>query len=263
MSSASRTILLDADVVAYRFANGGQRAFKWGDGSVALEVRPFEEVAAEVDAYVASLMAKLKATDLIVCLSCPTAEKWRVKLWPSYTSRKGEKPVHLQAVKDYLAQEYRSYARPTLEADDIMGILSTHPTLVPGKRVIVSIDKDMKTIPGWLFNPDKDSKPRLISEDEADYWWMYQTLMGDTVDCYPGCPGVGPKKAEGILKALWGDSDSGPFFPVGLVWPHVVAAYEARGLTADDALLQARLARILRHTDYDFKKKEVILWKPH
>jgi DNA polymerase I len=34
------------------------------------------------------------------------------------------------------------------------------------------------------------------------------------------------------------------------------------GLTEDDALLQARLARILRADEYDFKAKRPILWEP-
>ena len=29
-----------------------------------------------------------------------------------------------------------------------------------------------------------------------------------------------------------------------------------------DAIIQARVARIYRASDYDFKKKEVILWSP-
>lgn len=32
------------------------------------------------------------------------------------------------------------------------------------------------------------------------------------------------------------------------------------GMTKEDALLNARMARILRAEDYDFKKKEVKLW---
>jgi DNA polymerase-1 len=41
-----------------------------------------------------------------------------------------------------------------------------------------------------------------------------------------------------------------------------VEAYAKKNLTADDALVQARVARILRHTDYNFKTKEPILWTP-
>jgi hypothetical protein len=39
-------------------------------------------------------------------------------------------------------------------------------------------------------------------------------------------------------------------------------AYEKKKLTAEDALRNARLARILRWDDWDRKKKEPILWRP-
>jgi 5'-3' exonuclease len=249
------TVLLDGDVVAYKFASGGQTKIDWGDGAVSYDLAPEQDVFADCQRYILEIEEMLGADETIVCLSCPTPEKWRVKLWPQYTSRRTEKPQMLGAVKAFMSSRFPTYERPTLEADDIMGILSTHQRIIPGKKIIVSIDKDMKTIPGWLFNPDKDDFAREIGPDEADYWWMYQTLMGDSVDCYPGCPGIGPKKAEKILRAAL-DHDQHS------MWDAVVDTYTARGYTEADALLQARLARILRHTDYDFKTKEVKLWKP-
>ena len=44
------------------------------------------------------------------------------------------------------------------------------------------------------------------------------------------------------------------------LWNVVKTCFKEQGLTEDDALIQARLARILRNTDYDFKKKQPILW---
>jgi DNA polymerase-1 len=42
----------------------------------------------------------------------------------------------------------------------------------------------------------------------------------------------------------------------------VLHQFARAGLTAEDALLQARLARILHNDDYDHAKKEPILWTP-
>ena len=44
------------------------------------------------------------------------------------------------------------------------------------------------------------------------------------------------------------------------LWGVVKDCFKQQGLTENDALIQARLARILRNTDYDFKKKQPILW---
>jgi 5'-3' exonuclease len=256
--TAGTTLLLDADIVAYRLSATAQRSYKWpGMGKASVAADDFDTLPERIDAEVSSLTQAIQADRVIVCLSCPTAENWRLGVLPTYkANRTGvERPVHLAAVKDYLEAEYPSYRRDTLEADDIMGILSTHPNLVPGRKVIVSEDKDLQTIPGWLFNPAKDRQPRLISPALADRFHLYQALVGDTTDGYTGCPGIGPKKAQERIAAcdaagrdLWRGA--------------VVPLYESRGLTEQHALVQARVARICRASDYDFKKKEVRLWTP-
>ena len=82
---------------------------------------------------------------------------------------------------------------------------------------------------------------------------MYQTLIGDTVDGYYGCKGIGDKTAKKILGNIGENS-------LTEMWKKVVETFIAKGFTEDDALLNARMARILHSEDYDFKKKEVKLW---
>jgi len=78
---------------------------------------------------------------------------------------------------------------------------------------------------------------------------LLQALTGDSVDGYPGCPGIGPKRAERLLNKETS-------------WETVVAAYAKEGLDEEYALAQARVARILRWDEYNIKKEEVILWTP-
>jgi DNA polymerase I len=145
-----------------------------------------------------------------------------------------------------------------LEADDVMGILATTDKY-SDRAVIVSIDKDMRTIPGRHLNPAKDTRIVTVTPDEADYAWMTQTLVGDSSDGYKGCPGVGPVGAYKILPAL-GRRSEGEWLK--RAWPLVVSAFAGKKLSEDDALMQARMARILRRSDYDKTTKEVILWHP-
>ena len=257
MSKSKTTLLLDSDIIAFKFASVSQKDFKWGDedDTNSRVVEDISEVIPLVEDYITDLKIKLQATDLIVCLSCPSSENFRYTVLPSYKHKRVnvEKPILLSVIKDWMRETYPTYERPTLEADDIMGILSTHPKLIPGKKIIVSEDKDMKTIPGWLFNPRKDEVARLISPEEADYWHMYQTLVGDTTDGYKGCPKVGPAKAEALLLCQEGYIND---------WQVVLDTFISKGLAEEDALVQARVARICRHSDYDFINKEVILWTP-
>lgn len=66
-------------------------------------------------------------------------------------------------------------------------------------------------------------------------------------------PGIGPKKAADLLD---------PFFGIDEAWPKVVAAFKKAGFGEDEALVQARCARILRNGEFNFKTQKVALWKP-
>ena len=67
---------------------------------------------------------------------------------------------------------------------------------------------------------------------------------------YSGVPGIGVKRAETL------------FNKEGYSWATVVKAFTDKGLTEDDALLNARLARILTIDDYDTERQEPKLWTP-
>jgi hypothetical protein len=67
---------------------------------------------------------------------------------------------------------------------------------------------------------------------------------------HPGCPGIGVKRAADLL-------DKHDFH-----WEAVCQAYREKGLSDDDALLNARLAKILQYENYDFRLGQPILWQP-
>ncbi len=250
-----RTLLIDTDIVAYVGAAATQKAYHFGGpGQDPLVAADLQEACAVAEAEIESIATKLKATKIIVCLT--DAENFRSGVYPAYKSNRAgvQKPVHLAAVKDHLASLFETYQRPSLEADDCLGILSTHKTLVAGEKIIVSTDKDMQTIPGLLFNPKKDKAPRKITELEADRYFMQQTLTGDATDGYPGCRGIGPKSPYVAELAEAKTLRS--------MWEIVCRGYASKGKTPEDALVQARCARILRASDWDFAGRRPRLWTP-
>ena len=56
----------------------------------------------------------------------------------------------------------------------------------------------MRTIP-CFHHFIHDNQTELVDEKTADYYFMFQTLTGDTSDGYSGCPSVGAIKAERVL----------------------------------------------------------------
>lgn len=273
------TLLIDGDVVAYKIAASIERPIHWGGGLWTLHSEA-EEGVALIEQQIARWQDDLGADKVVVALTDQEAN-WRLSVWPTYKAHRKNvrKPLALKPMREHLLETHKTYLRPNLEGDDVLGILATHPGLVPGPKIIVSADKDFYTIPGrFLRTVGDDPQVVDVSEKEADRFHMLQTLSGDVTDGYPGVPGMGPERAGRALDDLTRLEpyehavQRGPRRgevetryreePACSLWEVVVSRYEAAGLTEEDALVQARVARILRHTDYDFDNKRPILWTP-
>lgn len=237
----NRTLLIDGDIVAYKAATVAETPIDWGDGFWTLHA--FEkEVVAHMTAFINEIKQQSGCEDVIACISGD--KLYRKEVAPYYkANRKGKrKPMLLNFAKKYLMDNFNGKAEERLEADDLLGIIGSSDT---SKYVIWSSDKDLLTIPAYHL---LDGKVTEIDEDEADYWFHYQALVGDSTDNYKGCPTIGAKKADRLLR------DN------GVSWQTVVDAYAAQGLGEEMALENAQLARILRDGEYNFKTKKVRLW---
>jgi len=243
------TLLVDTDIIAYRLASVNET-----DTAFGKVVNELAEACHQADLVVAGLVKKLKATDVIMCLS--DKHNFRYEVLPSYKSNRKDtiRPELLQDIKDYLADEYTSRGYTKLEADDVMGILATHEHAVTGRKIIVSEDKDMRTIPCELYAPHRDELGVItISELDADRFHMWQTICGDATDGYKGAVGVG-KASSWAEDVLFADRED--------LWDEVLEAYASKKLSEADAIQQARVARILRAEDFDIINEKVILWTP-
>jgi hypothetical protein len=270
----TRLALIDADIVAYQAASKYQNTFDFGDGDpvVDLDMEGAQQFFSEtVDYYINQSFAD----DYLLCFS-DDFQNWRKSVLPTYKSnRTGERPELLYPIKSWAFDQFKSVRKPTLEADDVMGILSTDPSETR-ETVIISLDKDMKTIPGLFLRPRGDFIIEDISEEQADRWHLMQTLAGDVTDGYQGCHGIGMGKAayylEGRLRpvAYYKEITRGPRKgeqdlkwrdePATDPWDTVVRLYEKHGFTEKDALIQARVARILRFDEYVNGRPK--LWNP-
>jgi DNA polymerase-1 len=257
-----RTLLIDADIFAFQASMSLEQAIEWAPGYWTWSVN-VEEVKARVVDMVESAVDLLDADRAILCLTDPY-HNFRLDVLPSYKGHRKsvKKPLALLPLKDWMVAELDAKMLPGLEGDDLLGILATTPS--KDERIVVSLDKDLKTIPAPYVRTravSDDMGTTLvgawdisqISKEEAEYNHLLQTLMGDTTDGYSGCPGVGKKRAEGILELGATIADN---------WKRVVETYASKGLGEEEALVQARVARILHADDYDLEKKEVILWEP-
>ena len=241
------TLLIDCDWLGFKTCAGCETETKWSEWCHTLSVNPIE-AKAKAASQVEYWMKMTGHSEVRMCISSyPTFRHERHQDYKANRIGK-RKPMALREVYDYLAEAYGGVTYNQLEADDTMGLLATSGT-VPDP-IIVSPDKDMKTIPGRLL---VDDKVWNITRNEANRNWMAQVLTGDKADNIEGLAGVGPKTADKIL---------GTACTLAEMWPLVVQAYQKKGKTFSDALLNARLCRILRHGDYDIGRGTLRLWHP-
>jgi 5'-3' exonuclease len=256
------TAIIDADILIYAASSAAEKPVNWGEGMWTLHAYEQEAINLFNEQY-DRIMEKTGATESIMCISCASSEGWRKVILPSYKEHRAKvrPPMLREFMKGYVLENFKSFARPTLEGDDIFGILMTHPKLIEGDKIGCTIDKDMKTIPGKHYNFGKDEFFE-IDEHHANYWHMLQTLTGDTTDGYSGCPKYGPKTAEKLLMEFVHETKYDSLFDIEEAWPAIVKAFDKAGLGEEEALTQARVARICRHTDYNYSERQVILWTP-
>lgn len=244
-TSTQPLLLIDGDLFLYRAAASAETEVDWGDDiwSLSTDLKQAKQGFMNI---IEDICGELNSVNFIVCLS--DRENFRHGVADFYKSgrKKSRKPVGYKALVEWCISTYRTTSRPKLEADDCMGIIATMPS--NEDCVIVSDDKDMKTIPCRLYRP-MSREHFIIDEQEADRNFLTQCLTGDITDGYKGLEGIGEKRAATIL----GNRPC---------WELVEAAYVKAGKTPADALQQARLARILRWTEWDTDKQEVVLWTP-
>lgn len=234
-------LLVDGDIVLYSSSVATEHAVQWNDDVWVLSAN-LEQARDMARKYLDDITEKLEATKVTICLS--GKGNFRHDLNPNYKSNRKDsrKPIVYPELKHWMLMNYGAQMEEGLEADDLLGILATRH---PGS-IIVSPDKDMQCIPGKLY---RQGELMDISPMEANYFHMLQTLTGDPTDGYPGCPGVGAVTAK---KLLAGTPDTW--------WGSVLQAYQKAGCTDDDALMNARMAYILR--DENYQNGEVKLWNP-
>lgn len=232
-------------MLAYRAASSSEKEIRWSDDIFTLQL-DLNEAKDKFSTNLNHILKKL-GTDQYVCAFSPS-KTFRHEICTTYKANRKtkRKPLGYSTLLGDLFIMHNGVRFPNVEADDAIGILCTGND----SYIAVSGDKDFATLPCRWYNDLKDEMSERTVE-EANYNHLVQTLTGDATDGYAGVKGVGPKTADKLLKQK------------GATWKSVVEIYESKGMTADEALLNARLAYILRADDYDVNQHKIkALWSP-
>ncbi len=236
-------LLIDADFIVYKSCAAAETEIDWGD-DVIMVTSKFSDAMQAVTREIGKIKQKFMWDVPEVILFFSDSVNFRKEILPEYKGhRNRKKPCGYKRVINALKDIHQVIVMPTLEADDAMGIYATKN---PG-NIICSPDKDMRQIPGKLYNMEEIT---LISDTDGPKWHLVQSCSGDQTDGYSGCPGIGVKRATTIFENK------------GYSWKTVVETFKEKDLTEEDALINARLARILTVDDYDFTNNKPIPWTP-
>lgn len=110
------------------------------------------------------------------------------------------KPYHYKSIRRFLMNRWGARKVEGIEADDAVAMAAYEAGYDPEKLVIVSIDKDLLTIPGRHYH-FKSKSLRDVTENESLVYFYRQIITGDAVDNIGGAYKAGPVMAERAIIA--------------------------------------------------------------
>lgn len=177
--------LLDGDILCYRIG------FATNEETEDTAIRTMANFLEEM------LMIDLDVSEWTTYLTGRSNYRYDYAVTVPYKgNRKGEKPVHLPLLREYLRTAWNGVVSEGNEADDEIAIAAT---MEGEDAVIVSLDKDFDQVPGWHYNFVKKDK-YYITPEEGILNFYCQFLVGDRIDNIIGVQGIGPVKARKLLE---------------------------------------------------------------
>ncbi len=243
------TLLIDADWLIYNSCCACEEDTRWTEHEHTLhsdERDIMNMIDNRIDVYKTIAGEK---HDIVMCFtSYPT---FRHEIFPEYKIHRigKRKPLALRSVINNCKKIYDCVSYPNLEGDDVLGLLATNGQYK--NPIIVSVDKDMRTIPCKLIAAEEVEH---ITEKKANRHWFQMSIAGDSTDGIVGVKGTGMVTATKLLADTPDTIDA--------LWSKVAETYTKKGYSLADAILNARLTRILREGDYDYNTGTVKLWNP-
>jgi DNA polymerase-1 len=160
-----------------------------------------------------NLAAQRKPDYLAMVIDSPEGKLLRKKIYPQYKSNRQQQPDEFRIQERRILQIIQDagvhiFQAPEAEADDV---IATMARLLHGQGydiVLVSKDKDLRQLINdctRMYDVQSDTFTDA-AKMEADCGYTpaqaveVQTLMGDAIDCVPGIPGVGEKRAAELIR---------------------------------------------------------------
>lgn len=279
-------LVMDGDWLVYQSMAAAEVETDWGDDIWTLEC-DHAKARSILDSAIESYRTRKKAwSDAMVVLAFTDDVNWR-KVLVDETYKENRKATRKPVgYRDFLSKlwerdEFIHIKEGMLEGDDVMGIIgSGHEVFGFKKAVLVSCDKDFKTIPDVDFLWCTTGNILTQTKETADWWHLFQTIKGDMTDGYSGIPGWGdtaeaflndPFIVEPVESVLKSGKNKGQTVTKWVkrapdatetLWDCIKSIGAKAGMTEQEIIKQGQMARILRFEEYNYIDKEICLWTP-
>ena len=160
----------------------------------------------KVDVALSNIIEKSNSTHYQIFVEKSGNNNFRKKIVKSYKEGRKNKelPMFYKEIKEYLIGSWNAYGISGYESDDlIVSAWRKAKREYPFNEVLIaSMDKDLKQYPIKMFDTyySRFGTIHDVSNEDAEYNFYYQMILGDSTDSIKGVKGKGKKKAEDALN---------------------------------------------------------------
>ncbi len=189
-----------------------KEAVEWIGNNTTLDLRKHlhvetEEVAlANLRSAYNTIMHDVKALRSHIFLTGEGNFRFELATIQPYKVRDpNAKPIHYQAIKDYLIEECWAQVVEGIEADDALSIAQWKDYEDKGgdwskvNTIICTQDKDLNMVPGPRYSPRTRELHNYTEKEAMDFFYC-QLLTGDGTDSIPGIYRVGMITAAKLYR---------------------------------------------------------------
>tara|TARA_R110000744_G_scaffold146833_3_gene259728 strand:+ start:1278 stop:1976 length:699 start_codon:yes stop_codon:yes gene_type:complete len=186
-------LLIDGDPIVYRIAFASQKR-KGEDGLVIPD--PESHALHSCKVYLNDMIEHTQCESYKIFLTGKDNFRYKVREDYKGNRKQNVRPVHYQAIRDYMESRFHAQVVNGIEADDALALeqLPDHST------AIATIDKDLLMVEGLHYNYNT-REWKVVTHEEGTRFFYKQMLTGDRVDNITGIRGIGDKKADKLLDA--------------------------------------------------------------
>lgn len=204
--------LIDADPIVYRagFAADSQIKKEYKEANPDATKEECQEALATVeysgiacynaDQMVEGIVARFKGEPSIFLTGSGNFREQIATILPYKGNRDPmHKPKYFKEIKHRLIDRWGARVINGMEADD--AVATEQWSHKDRSTVICTIDKDLDQVPGWHYNYVKETLYN-VSLADANKFFFWQMLNGDSSDNIPGIKGVGPKTIAKLFEGI-------------------------------------------------------------